>query len=80
MHPTVKGLAGLLPGFLETPAQLELVRYGHDLVDAGMIFGTGFAPFRGGPMHYLQTVGADAIRVKLTTLADRYGSRFEPDP
>ena len=23
-----------------------------DLVDAGMIFGTGFAPFRGGPLHY----------------------------
>ncbi len=26
-----------------------------DLLDVGMIFGTGFAPFRGGPMHYLQT-------------------------
>lgn len=24
-----------------------------DLLDAGMIFGTGFAPFRGGPMYYL---------------------------
>jgi 3-hydroxyacyl-CoA dehydrogenase/enoyl-CoA hydratase/3-hydroxybutyryl-CoA epimerase len=24
-----------------------------DLVDAGVIFGTGFAPFRGGPLHYL---------------------------
>lgn len=23
-----------------------------DLIDAGMIFGAGFAPFRGGPMHY----------------------------
>jgi 3-hydroxyacyl-CoA dehydrogenase / enoyl-CoA hydratase / 3-hydroxybutyryl-CoA epimerase len=23
-----------------------------DLVDAGVIFGTGFAPFRGGPLHY----------------------------
>ena len=23
-----------------------------DLVDAGMIFGTGFAPFRGGPLHF----------------------------
>lgn len=23
-----------------------------DLLDAGMIFGTGFAPFRGGPIHY----------------------------
>ena len=26
-----------------------------DLLDAGMVFGTGFAPFRGGPMHYLRT-------------------------
>jgi 3-hydroxyacyl-CoA dehydrogenase/enoyl-CoA hydratase/3-hydroxybutyryl-CoA epimerase len=26
-----------------------------DLVDAGLIFGTGFAPFRGGPLHYLKT-------------------------
>jgi 3-hydroxyacyl-CoA dehydrogenase/enoyl-CoA hydratase/3-hydroxybutyryl-CoA epimerase len=23
-----------------------------DLADAGVIFGTGFAPFTGGPMHY----------------------------
>ncbi len=26
-----------------------------DLLDAGMIFGTGFAPFRGGPLHYLES-------------------------
>lgn len=29
-----------------------------DLVDAGVIFGTGFAPFRGGPLHYRQTQNA----------------------
>ena len=28
-----------------------------DLVDAGLIFGTGFAPFRGGPIHYLRSRG-----------------------
>lgn len=28
-----------------------------DLVDAGMIFGTGFAPFRGGPLHYASEHG-----------------------
>lgn len=28
-----------------------------ELVDAGLIFGTGFAPFRGGPLHYLKTIG-----------------------
>src|SRR5260221_1434953 len=27
-----------------------------DLADAGLIFGTGFAPFRGGPLHYLNSV------------------------
>lgn len=27
-----------------------------DLLDAGTIFGTGFAPFRGGPLHYLRSV------------------------
>ncbi|MGD9265338.1 MAG: 3-hydroxyacyl-CoA dehydrogenase NAD-binding domain-containing protein, partial [Lysobacterales bacterium] len=29
-----------------------------DVLDAGMIFGTGFAPFRGGPLHYLAQKGA----------------------
>lgn len=29
-----------------------------DLVDAGMIFGTGFAPFRGGPLHYNKSKGS----------------------
>ncbi len=29
-----------------------------DLLDAGMIFGTGFAPFRGGPLNYLETRAA----------------------
>jgi 3-hydroxyacyl-CoA dehydrogenase/enoyl-CoA hydratase/3-hydroxybutyryl-CoA epimerase len=28
-----------------------------DLVDAGAIFGTGFAPFRGGPLHYAESEG-----------------------
>lgn len=32
-----------------------------DLVDAGVIFGTGFAPFRGGPLHYLQNLGRAAL-------------------
>lgn len=26
-----------------------------DLIDGGVIFGTGFAPFRGGPLHYLDS-------------------------
>lgn len=31
-----------------------------DLVDAGVIFGTGFAPFRGGPLHYRASGGGQA--------------------
>jgi 3-hydroxyacyl-CoA dehydrogenase / enoyl-CoA hydratase / 3-hydroxybutyryl-CoA epimerase len=34
-----------------------------DLLDAGMIFGTGFAPFRGGPMHYLESRAAQGSAV-----------------
>lgn len=32
-----------------------------DLLDAGMIFGTGFAPFRGGPMHYAKSQGISEL-------------------
>lgn len=50
-----------------------------DLLDAGMIFGTGFAPFRGGPIHYAKTHGYDAIYHKLLHLQQKYGDRFKPD-
>lgn len=30
-----------------------------DLLDAGIVFGTGFAPFHGGPMNYLEQLEAD---------------------
>ena len=50
-----------------------------DLLDAGMIFGTGFAPFLGGPMHYARTKGENQIKQRLEQLANQYGERFEPD-
>jgi 3-hydroxyacyl-CoA dehydrogenase / enoyl-CoA hydratase / 3-hydroxybutyryl-CoA epimerase len=50
-----------------------------DLLDAGMIFGTGFAPFRGGPMEYLATEGADKLKARLNNLQQLYGERFKPD-
>ena len=50
-----------------------------DTLDGAMIFGTGFAPFRGGPMHYARTRGAANIRAALERLAQRYGERFRPD-
>jgi 3-hydroxyacyl-CoA dehydrogenase/enoyl-CoA hydratase/3-hydroxybutyryl-CoA epimerase len=51
-----------------------------DLVDAGVIFGTGFAPFRGGPLHYAQGLGIDRVEARLRELAQRHGSRFTPSP
>jgi 3-hydroxyacyl-CoA dehydrogenase / enoyl-CoA hydratase / 3-hydroxybutyryl-CoA epimerase len=33
-----------------------------DLVDAGVIFGTGFAPFRGGPLHYKARLGQQTVK------------------
>jgi 3-hydroxyacyl-CoA dehydrogenase/enoyl-CoA hydratase/3-hydroxybutyryl-CoA epimerase len=50
-----------------------------DLIDAAVIFGTGFAPFRGGPLAYARSVGVTTITQRLATLAERYGSRFRPD-
>ena len=51
-----------------------------DLLDAGVIFGTGFAPFRGGPIQYIRSVGADALVEKLKALQARHGDRFAPRP
>lgn len=51
-----------------------------DLLDAGVIFGTGFAPFRGGPIKHVRDTGADALRARLETLAKKYGVRFAPRP
>jgi 3-hydroxyacyl-CoA dehydrogenase/enoyl-CoA hydratase/3-hydroxybutyryl-CoA epimerase len=50
-----------------------------DLVDAGVIFGSGFAPFRGGPLTYARARGIDAVVARLTDLERRYGPRFAPD-
>jgi len=51
-----------------------------DLLDAGVIFGTGFAPFRGGPIQYIRATGADALVERLKLLQQRYGDRFAPRP
>lgn len=51
-----------------------------DLLDAGVIFGTGFAPFRGGPIQYIRATGADALVERLKVLQQRHGDRFAPRP
>lgn len=49
-----------------------------DLLDAGVIFGTGFAPFRGGPIQYVRETGVDNVLARLQQLQARYGLRFAP--
>ena len=49
-----------------------------DLLDAGMIFGTGFAPFRGGPMNYAKARGYKTVHAELLSLYVAHGDRFEP--
>ena len=51
-----------------------------NIVDGAMIFATGFAPFRGGPMRYARTRGVADVRGTLKRLTEKYGPRFEPDP
>ena len=51
-----------------------------DLLDAGVIFGTGFAPFRGGPIQHIRDTGADRLLDRLKALQGKYGERFAPRP
>ncbi len=89
--PAATGVATAIPADLEDRLVLALLnecvaclREGlvedADLVDAGVIFGAGFAPFRGGPLHYARRRGVPAIVTRLRELAARHGSRFAPDP
>ncbi|MEM9173005.1 MAG: hypothetical protein AAGA84_09905, partial [Pseudomonadota bacterium] len=47
-----------------------------DLLDAGIIFGTGFAPFRGGPLRYARERGISDVAAALTELKSQLGDRF----
>jgi 3-hydroxyacyl-CoA dehydrogenase / enoyl-CoA hydratase / 3-hydroxybutyryl-CoA epimerase len=50
-----------------------------DLIDAGVIFGSGFAPFRGGPLTYARKRGIETVVARLQELSQAYGARFTPD-
>ncbi|MDA9271925.1 3-hydroxyacyl-CoA dehydrogenase NAD-binding domain-containing protein [bacterium] len=50
-----------------------------DLLDGGMIFATGFAPFRGGPLHYAKHFGRDKLNELFAKLETQHGDRFKAD-
>ena len=58
----------------------EQIVDGPDAVDAGMVYGTGFAPYLGGPMRYAESLGSTGIGHSLYRLSQEYGERFAPDP
>jgi len=71
----------LLPMVNEAVAVLrEGVVADEDLVDAGVIFGSGFAPFRGGPLRYARERGCGEVVARLQELEAVHGPRFRPDP
>ena len=87
MKPADSGSAGnediqdrlILPMVNEAVACLhDGVVASDDLLDAGVIFGTGFAPFRGGPINYARERGLDDVLARLNDFTQRYGERFAP--
>ena len=46
--------------------------------DLGAIFGWGFAPWTGGPLSYIDTIGTEAFVRTAESLAQKHGDRFNP--
>ena len=57
----------------------EAIVEDEEILDGGVIFGTGFAPFRGGPINYARSEGLDNVVSRLEKLQQSYGDRFKPD-
>jgi 3-hydroxyacyl-CoA dehydrogenase/enoyl-CoA hydratase/3-hydroxybutyryl-CoA epimerase len=55
----------------------EIVRDPAD-VDFGMIMGTGFAPFRGGPLRYADTLGTTRLVGDMERLVEQGFTEFKP--
>jgi 3-hydroxyacyl-CoA dehydrogenase/enoyl-CoA hydratase/3-hydroxybutyryl-CoA epimerase len=60
----------LADGVVPEPAKLDLA----------MIFGTGFPPFRGGPLRYADARGLQAVVDSLKRLEQQHGGRYTPAP
>jgi 3-hydroxyacyl-CoA dehydrogenase/enoyl-CoA hydratase/3-hydroxybutyryl-CoA epimerase len=70
----------VLPALNEAVACLrERIVTDADLIDAGVIFGTGFAPHRGGPMETIRARGKQEWLRIMNENKAKYGLRFEPD-
>lgn len=50
-----------------------------DRLDSALIFGAGYAPFRGGPLQAARERGIEDCIARLRELETRYGARFRPD-
>jgi len=50
-----------------------------DLLDAGMIFGTGFAPFRGGPIHYAKKQGIHELYEEYRKQCEERGEKLDAE-
>ncbi len=55
----------------------SIVRNARD-ADIGAIFGIGFPPFLGGPLRYIDSVGAKSVVAQLTQWAAEHGDRYKP--
>ena len=58
----------------------EGVAAGPGDVDLAMVMGTGFPPFRGGPLAWAESRGVHVVRDRLLELRERHGDRFAPAP
>ena len=47
--------------------------------DVGAILGWGFAPFTGGPVSYIDTIGAKKFVERCDAFAAKFGERFKPN-
>lgn len=64
----IDGAASLSDGVSEDP----------DVIDAAMLFGAGFAPFRGGSPRYARQRGVAEVKARLEELSRKYGECFRP--
>jgi 3-hydroxyacyl-CoA dehydrogenase/enoyl-CoA hydratase/3-hydroxybutyryl-CoA epimerase len=46
--------------------------------DIGAVFGIGFPPFLGGPLRYIDNIGASSLVAQLTQWQQQHGERYKP--